>query len=405
MRRPRPRSTTRSAISTTPTVRAPISGTATQVDNIQVGRFVAGRHADPERDRRPGALGRRQSEGNRHHLSARRPEGLTLDVDSFPDHTFKGTVIAVSPGTGAQFSILPPQNATGNWVKVVQRVPVRIAFDKDEDTKLLRSGMSVSSRSTPATAGCRSSRRRRKSRQNDRDAFRVDVAEGAAHADHGVRHDRDHHAGARHHHRQRRAALYAGLALGFARPDQLGAHLLYRRRRHHDRAGRLDGRPLRPQEAVHHLRRRLHRRVVLVRAGAEHRADGAVPPVAGHGRRSAGAAVAVGAARRLYAGGTRLGDGDLGRRRDAGADHGPDAGRLADRQLFLALGVPDQPADRRHHRDRHAAVHGGNARGTNTYVSTGSASSRSPSASARCNCCSTAASRSAGSAPARSGSR
>ena len=68
----------------------------------------------------------------------------TLDVDSFPDHTFKGTVVAVSPGTGAQFSILPPQNATGNWVKVVQRVPVRIAFDKDENTKLLRSGMSVS---------------------------------------------------------------------------------------------------------------------------------------------------------------------------------------------------------------------------------------------------------------------
>jgi membrane fusion protein (multidrug efflux system) len=68
---------------------------------------------------------------------------VTLDVDSFPDHTFKGTVLAVSPGTGSQFSILPPQNATGNWVKVVQRVPVRIAFDKDEDTHLLRSGMSV----------------------------------------------------------------------------------------------------------------------------------------------------------------------------------------------------------------------------------------------------------------------
>ena len=182
-----------------------------------------------------------------------------------------------------------------------------------------------------------------------------------AHADHGLRHDRDHHAGARHHHRQRRAALYAGLAVRFPRPDQLGAHLLYRRRRHHDRAGRLDGRPLRPQEAVHHLRRRLHRRFVSVRAGAEHRADGAVPPVAGHGRRRAGAAVAVGAARRLFARRTRLGDGDLGRRRDAGADHRPDAGRLADRQLFLALGVPDQPADRRHHRDRHAAVHGRNA--------------------------------------------
>jgi membrane fusion protein (multidrug efflux system) len=68
---------------------------------------------------------------------------VTLDVDSFPDHTFTGKVVAVSPGTGAQFSILPPQNASGNWVKVVQRVPVRIAFDKDEDTRLLRSGMSV----------------------------------------------------------------------------------------------------------------------------------------------------------------------------------------------------------------------------------------------------------------------
>ena len=68
---------------------------------------------------------------------------MTLDVDSFPDHTFKGTVIAVSPGTGSQFSILPAQNASGNWVKVVQRVPVRIAFDKGEDTHLLRTGMSV----------------------------------------------------------------------------------------------------------------------------------------------------------------------------------------------------------------------------------------------------------------------
>src|SRR5690348_17750810 len=68
---------------------------------------------------------------------------VTLDVDSFPDHTFTGTVSSVSPGTGAQFSILPPQNASGNWVKVVQRVPVRIAFDKNSATSLLRAGMSV----------------------------------------------------------------------------------------------------------------------------------------------------------------------------------------------------------------------------------------------------------------------
>ena len=67
----------------------------------------------------------------------------TIDVDSFPDRSFHGTVQSVSPGTGAQFSILPPQNASGNWVKVVQRVPVRIVFDKDQDLTLLRSGMSA----------------------------------------------------------------------------------------------------------------------------------------------------------------------------------------------------------------------------------------------------------------------
>jgi membrane fusion protein (multidrug efflux system) len=67
----------------------------------------------------------------------------TIDVDSFPDRSFHGTVQSVSPGTGAQFSILPPQNASGNWVKVVQRVPVRIVFDKDQDLSLLRAGMSA----------------------------------------------------------------------------------------------------------------------------------------------------------------------------------------------------------------------------------------------------------------------
>ena len=124
------------------TLRAPISGTATQVDNIQLGRFVAAGgpilsvidDAAPWVDANP-------KETDITYL--RVGQKVTLDVDSFPNHTFKGTVIAVSPGTGAQFSILPAQNASGNWVKVVQRVPVRIAFDKAEDLRLLRSGMSV----------------------------------------------------------------------------------------------------------------------------------------------------------------------------------------------------------------------------------------------------------------------
>ena len=124
------------------TVRAPISGTATQVDNIQVGRFVqAGTPILSVIDDRAPWVDANPKETDITYL--RVGQKAFLAVDSFPDHTFMGTVIAVSPGTGAQFSILPPQNATGNWVKVVQRVPVRIAFDKDEDTKLLRSGMSV----------------------------------------------------------------------------------------------------------------------------------------------------------------------------------------------------------------------------------------------------------------------
>ena len=69
---------------------------------------------------------------------------VTLDVDAFPNHVFKGTIGSLSPGTGAQFAILPPQNATGNFVKVVQRVPVRIYFDKnDRFVRKLKAGMSV----------------------------------------------------------------------------------------------------------------------------------------------------------------------------------------------------------------------------------------------------------------------
>jgi membrane fusion protein, multidrug efflux system len=123
-------------------VRAPMSGTATQVDNIQLGRFVAaGTPVLSVIDDQALWVDANPKETDITYL--RVGQKATLSIDSFPDRTFTGTVVAVSPGTDAQFSILPPQNATGNWVKVVQRVPVRIAFDKGEDTRLLRSGMSV----------------------------------------------------------------------------------------------------------------------------------------------------------------------------------------------------------------------------------------------------------------------
>ena len=76
------------------------------------------------------------------HVAVGQP--VTIEVDAFPDHVFKGTIGSLSPGTGAQFAILPPQNATGNFVKVVQRVPVRIYFDIDDPfVKKLKAGMSV----------------------------------------------------------------------------------------------------------------------------------------------------------------------------------------------------------------------------------------------------------------------
>ena len=67
----------------------------------------------------------------------------TITVDTYPGQEWHGTVDTISPATGAEFSILPPQNATGNWVKIVQRVPVRIAVKPDPDAPTLRAGLSA----------------------------------------------------------------------------------------------------------------------------------------------------------------------------------------------------------------------------------------------------------------------
>ncbi len=70
-------------------------------------------------------------------------QAATVVVDAYPDLTFKGHVESVSPGAGNIFSLLPAQNATGNWVKVVQRVPVRVVLDGADSAHPLRAGMSV----------------------------------------------------------------------------------------------------------------------------------------------------------------------------------------------------------------------------------------------------------------------
>jgi membrane fusion protein (multidrug efflux system) len=121
---------------------APIAGVATQVTQIQLGRvammgapvfaIVADRGLWVDANPKESDL-----------TYVRSGLAATITVDTFPDRSWRGKVGAIAPGTGAQFAILPPQNASGNWVKVVQRVPLRVEFDPDQDTSDLRAGMSA----------------------------------------------------------------------------------------------------------------------------------------------------------------------------------------------------------------------------------------------------------------------
>jgi len=83
-----------------------------------------------------------------------------LRVDTYPDRVIEAVVASISPATGAEFALLPPQNASGNWVKVVQRLPVRLEITDPNDIPNLRAGMSVTvdidtghKRQLPATLG------------------------------------------------------------------------------------------------------------------------------------------------------------------------------------------------------------------------------------------------------------
>lgn len=68
---------------------------------------------------------------------------VTIRVDTYPDAAWKGVVESLSPATGAEFSVIPAQNATGNWVKIAQRVPVRIKIEAAPTMPQLRAGLST----------------------------------------------------------------------------------------------------------------------------------------------------------------------------------------------------------------------------------------------------------------------
>jgi membrane fusion protein (multidrug efflux system) len=127
------------------TVSAPDDGIVTKVDELQVGDYVntgaivfsllSSRRVWVEANFRESAL-----------THMRPGEVATIDVDAYPDRTFKAHVVSMSPGTGSDFAVLPPENATGNWVKVVQRLPVRLELDEVGPDRPLFSGISVTAR-------------------------------------------------------------------------------------------------------------------------------------------------------------------------------------------------------------------------------------------------------------------
>jgi len=115
---------------------APMDGVVENADNLQVGQMavtgvgmlslVRSSAAWVEANFKERDLGR-MVPGQR----------ATIEIDAYPGRKWEGKVISVGAGTGAEFSILPAQNANGNWVKVVQRVPVRIGFVETPDRPMI----------------------------------------------------------------------------------------------------------------------------------------------------------------------------------------------------------------------------------------------------------------------------
>jgi membrane fusion protein (multidrug efflux system) len=123
-------------------LRAPIGGVATQVSSIQMGRYLTA--GTPVFSIVSSDVVWVDANPKETDLTYVRPgQPVTITIDAFPDREWKGRVGAISPGTGAQFAILPPQNAAGNWIKIVQRVPMRIEFAPGQDLRRLRAGMSA----------------------------------------------------------------------------------------------------------------------------------------------------------------------------------------------------------------------------------------------------------------------
>ena len=123
-------------------VRAPFGGIVSGVEQLQPGQYLAAS---------TGAFGLVSDEDiwaeaypKETELTWVRPgDRVSVDVDTYPGRRWQGTVESVAPNSGSEFSVLPAQNSSGNWVKVVQRIPLRVHIDRRQNDPPLRAGMSV----------------------------------------------------------------------------------------------------------------------------------------------------------------------------------------------------------------------------------------------------------------------
>ena len=124
------------------TVRAPADGTVSQAASFKVGQFVG--VGTPLFSLVETGDTWVEANFKETQLTNMKPgQQAEIVLDTYPDRTFHGTVQAIGAGTGAEFSLLPAQNATGNWVKVTQRIPVRVKVETADADIALRTGMSA----------------------------------------------------------------------------------------------------------------------------------------------------------------------------------------------------------------------------------------------------------------------
>jgi membrane fusion protein (multidrug efflux system) len=129
-------------------VRAPFAGTVTAVDSLQPGTFLVSQTASLTTVGAVGLVSENDVwiEANLKETDltyTKSGDAVDISVDAYPGRVWHGRVDSINPATGGEFSILPAQNSSGNWVKVVQRVPTRISIERSGDDPALRAGMSV----------------------------------------------------------------------------------------------------------------------------------------------------------------------------------------------------------------------------------------------------------------------